>query len=103
MYAIVNLAGHQQKVQKDQILLSELTGNAPGSEFTCSDVLMVGEGAGVKIGKPYVSGASVTFKVLAEEKGEKIRGFVYRPKKGFHRGWGHRQRLHRLQVVEIKG
>jgi len=103
MYAIVKLAGHQQRVEKDQVILSDLTGNEAGSEFTCSDVLVVGEGSGVKVGKPFVAGAAVKFKVLADTKGEKVRGFKYRRRKGYHKAWGHRQNLQRLQVVEIKG
>ena len=103
MYAVIQLTGHQHKVEKDQVILAELTGNAEGSEFECSDVIMVGEGAGVKVGKPFVSGAAVTFKVLADVKGPKLRGYKYKKRKHSHRAWGHRQKLQKLQVVAIKG
>ncbi|MDH5655116.1 MAG: 50S ribosomal protein L21 [Spirochaetia bacterium] len=102
MYAIIKLAGHQHRVKKDQIILSEATGNAEGSEFDCGDVMLVGEGSGAKIGKPFVSGASVRFKVLSNLRGEKLRGYKYKKRKGYHKAWGHRQSLQKLQVVDIK-
>jgi len=103
MYAIIQLTGHQHRVKKDQVILSENTGNPEGAEFDCADVMLVGEGPGVKIGKPFVSGASVTFKVLSELRGEKLRGYKYKKRKGYHRAWGHRQDLQKLQVVDIRG
>lgn len=101
MFAIVTLAGNQQRVEKDQVLLSERTGHVAGSEFDCAEILMVGEGAEVKIGKPLVSGAQVKFKVLEDVRGTKVRGFIYRKRKGSKRTWGHRQELQKLQVLEI--
>jgi large subunit ribosomal protein L21 len=103
MYAIIKLSGHQHKVEKDMVFLSELTGNEAGSEFTTDEVMAVGAGEGLKIGKPFVSGASVKIKVLEDVKGNKINGYVYKRRKGFQRSWGHRQKLQKLQVVEIKG
>ena len=103
MYAIIKLTGHQHRVEKDQVFLSELTGNEAGSEFDCNEVLMVGEGSGVKTGKPFVSGATVKLKVLSDEKSEKLRGYKYKRRKGYHKAWGHRQKVQKLQVVEIKG
>lgn len=103
MYAVIKLAGHQHKVEKDMVFLSELTGTEEGKEFTTDAVLLVGEGASVKVGKPFVAGAQVTLKVLANSKAPKIHGFTYRKRKGIQTTWGHRQNLQRLQVVSIKG
>ena len=103
MFAVIKVAGHQHTVEKDQVFLSELTGNDENSEFECQDVLMVGEGSDVKVGKPTVDGAVVKLKVLKNLRGQKIRGFTYQRRKGKQRHWGHRQELQRLQVVEIKG
>lgn len=102
MYAIIQLAGHQHRVEKDMVLLTELTGTEPGKEITCKDILIVGQGAGVKVGKPFVSGATVKLKVLENLRGNKVRGFKYKRRKGTHKAWGHRQSLQKLQVVEIK-
>lgn len=103
MYAVIKLAGHQHRVKKDQVILAELTGEQSGSEFDCKDVLLVGEGSGVKVGKPFVDGASVKLKIIDDVKGPKVRGFYYRKRKGTRRSWGHRQDLQKLQVVDIKG
>jgi large subunit ribosomal protein L21 len=102
MYAIISLGGHQHKVKKDDVFLAELTVNEPGQEFSTNEVLIVGEGTGIKVGKPFVSGAQVKLKVLEAIRGPKVHGFRYRRRKGTRRSWGHRQDLHKLQVVEIK-
>jgi len=103
MFAIVELAGKQHKITKDQIFLSERTGNEPGSTFQIEHVLLAGEGANVKVGKPFVSGASVTVEVLADIRGPKVDGFKYKPKTTYKKSWGHRQDLQKLKVIEIKG
>lgn len=103
MYAIIKLSGHQHRVEKDMVFLTELTGKEAGSEFTTSDVLAVGAGSDLKLGKPFVSGASVKFKVLEDIKADKINGYIYKKRKGIQKTWGHRQKLQKLQVVEIKG
>lgn len=102
MFAVIKLAGHQHRIEKDQIFLSELTSNGENSEFECQDVLMVGEKSDVKIGAPFVQGASVKLRVLENLRGQKINGFTYRRRKGTRKAWGHRQNLQRLQVLEIK-
>lgn len=103
MYAIIDLSGEQHRIEKDQVFVSELTGNEAGKEFSCDQVMLVGEGSSVKVGKPYVSGAAVKLKVLEEIKAPKITGFKYKPKTGYRKSWGHRQKLHKLQVLDIKG
>ncbi|EHQ08654.1 MAG: 50S ribosomal protein L21 [Leptonema illini] len=102
MFAIVELAGKQHKITKDQIFLSERTGKEPGETFQIEQVLLAGEGAGVKVGKPFVSGASVKVEVLADIRGPKVHGFKYKKKTGYKTSWGHRQDLQKLKVVEIK-
>lgn len=101
MYAIIELGGHQHKVEKDMVIMSELTGNEAGSEFSTDRVMLVGGGSDVKVGAPYVSGATVKLKILADQQAPKINGFVYKKRKGYTKKWGHRQPLQRIQVVEI--
>ncbi|MCB1307618.1 MAG: 50S ribosomal protein L21 [Leptospiraceae bacterium] len=103
MHAYIKLGGHQHRVEKDQVILAELTGHDAGKEFNCTDVLLVADGSNVKVGKPLVNGAHVKFKVLADVRGPKIRAFRYKRRTGYRRQWGHRQNLQKLQVVEIKG
>jgi large subunit ribosomal protein L21 len=103
MYAYIKLSGHQHKVQKDEIFLAELTGHEPGKEFTCSEVLAVGEGETVKFGAPTVAGAQVQLKVLENVRSPKVRGVKFQPRMRYKRTLGHRQQLQKLQVVAIKG
>lgn len=103
MFAIVNIGGHQHKITKDQIFLTELTGAEAGSEFECKEVLMLGKESDVKVGAPYVNGATVKLKVLDNIKGPKLYGFTYKKRTGTQKTWGHRQNFHKLQVLEIKG
>lgn len=101
MYAIIKLAGHQYRVEKDMVFFSELTGNEEGSEFTTSDVMVVGSGADTKVGKPFVSGAGVKLQVVETFKADKIHGFIYKKRTGYRKKWGHRQNLQKLKVLEI--
>ncbi|MCB1324726.1 MAG: 50S ribosomal protein L21 [Spirochaetales bacterium] len=103
MHAYIKLGGHQHRVEKDQVLLSELTGHEAGKEFACDSVLLISDGKQTRIGQPTVKGAVVKLKVLADLRSPKVRGFKYKRRKGYRRTWGHRQDLQRLQVVEIKG
>ena len=100
MYAIVQIGNRQYKVTKDQIFLSDRTDHAPGSEFK-PKVLLVNNKGDVKVGNPEVSGAKVSLKVVEDLRGKKIRGFKYKKRKNYHRTWGHRQELQKVQVVEI--
>ena len=101
MYAIITLGNKQYKVEKEQVFLSEKTENQIGSQFDATVLLLADENK-VKIGSPAVSGAKVSLKVLEDLRGEKIRGFKYKKRKNYHRRWGHRQSLQKLQVVSIK-
>ena len=102
MYAIIQLGGHQHRVEKDMVLLTEKTGHAPGKEFVCSEVIFVGEGSKSKVGKPRVDGAEVKLKVLEDARAPKIEGFKYKKRKNYRRKWGHRQKLQKLQVLALK-
>ncbi len=105
MYAFVKLGGHQHKVEKHMILLTEKTGYKAGEEFTCSEVLLVGkekEPTTTKIGKPTIDGAKVKFKVLEDTRAPKVLGFKYKKRKGYRRRWGHRQNLQKLQVLSVE-
>ena len=103
MYAYIKLGGHQHKVEKDLVLLSEKTNYSEGEEFTCNEVLLISDsnGSNIKIGKPTIEGAKVKLKVLSDVKSPKIIGFKYKKRKGYRKHWGHRQNLQKLQVISI--
>jgi large subunit ribosomal protein L21 len=102
MYAIIKLGSQQFKVEQGQTFLSQKTGNPVGSEFE-SQVHLLAQENKVHIGTPLVGGAKVVLKVVEDLKGDKIRGFKYKKRKNYHRTWGHRQQLQKLEVVSISG
>jgi large subunit ribosomal protein L21 len=98
MYAVIKTGGKQYKVAQGQTLQVEKLGAAVGDTVTFDAVLVVNGDqviAGSAAGK-----ASVSAKVVAEAKGEKIVGFMYKPKARARKRWGHRQQYH---VVEVTG
>ena len=100
MYAVVTIGNQQFKLEKGQVFLSQKTGKEVGSEFD-SPVHLLAQENKVHIGTPEVSGAKITLKVLEDVRGEKIKGFKYKKRKGYYRHWGHRQDLQKLEVVSI--
>lgn len=108
MYAIVEESGGQRRVAEGDEFLIDLKdgGEAEaGSKITFDRVLVVGdEGGKAKIGQPYVEGAAVTAEVLAGvEKGTKLHVYKFKPKTGYRRKTGHRQRYTRVKVTGITG
>ncbi len=102
MYAILDDGGKQYKVGQGDMLLIERRDLADGqNEITFEKVLMLGEGADARIGTPYVSGASVTAKVVGELKAPKVRGIKHRRRKGYVKHWGHRQKLLKVEIGAI--
>lgn len=103
MFAVIRTGGKQYRVQEGDVLEVELLGEEPGKTTTFSDVLLVGDGDKVSVGKPIVSGASVTADILEEVKGDKVVAFKFKRRKGYHRTVGHRQRYHKVKVSKISG
>ena len=101
-YAIVQLQGKQYKVQeKDELVVDKLDLET-GKKLTSKDVLLISDGKKTKIGTPFVKGAEVSFKVLEQGKGEKIRVATYKSKSRYRKVKGHRSHLTRLEVISIK-
>ncbi len=101
-YAIIQTGGRQFRVQPGDVVDVELLGIEAGKNATFDEVLLASDGDNVKIGNPLVAGATVTAEVLEETKGPKLVSFKYRRRKGYHRTVGHRQKLTRVKVGEIK-
>ena len=80
MFAVIETGGKQYKVQNGDVIYVEKLAQEENSEVKFQVVALGGEN-GLKIGTPYVEGASVTGKVLKNGKGKKITVFTYRPKK----------------------
>lgn len=103
MYAIMETGGKQYKVQEGDILDVELLNAEVGDVVELQNVLMVSDQAGVKVGSPFVEGASVQVKVEKHGKGPKIIVFKYKAKKNYRRKQGHRQPYTRVVVEKIVG
>ncbi|MFJ7826915.1 MULTISPECIES: 50S ribosomal protein L21 [unclassified Psychrobacillus] len=100
MYAIIETGGKQIKVEQGQeIYIEKLDANAD-EVVTFEKVLFVG-GEEVKVGAPFVSGATVTAKVVKNGKAKKITVFKYKAKKNYHKKQGHRQPYTKLVVESI--
>ncbi len=102
MYAIVEIAGQQFKVQKDQTVYVHRLSDAEGASVSFDKVLLVDNNGDVKVGAPAVSGASVTGKVVSHLKGDKVIVFKKKRRKGYRRFKGHRQSFTKIQIEDIK-
>jgi large subunit ribosomal protein L21 len=102
MYAVIKTGGKQHRVAPGDQIQVELLEGEPGDKVTFEPMLVVDD-AGTHVGKE-VAGATVTAKLLGEQKGEKIKVFRYRPKTGYKKTTGHRQKLTLLEIegVELK-
>ena len=100
MYAIIETGGKQIKVEQGQeIYIEKLDANAD-EVVTFEKVLFVG-GEEVKVGVPFVEGATVTAKVVKNGKAKKITVFKYKAKKNYHKKQGHRQPYTKLVIESI--
>ena len=100
MFAVIETGGKQYKVQNGDVIYVEKLAQEENSAVKFQVVALGGEN-GLKIGTPYVEGASVTGKVLKNGKGKKITVFTYRPKKGSKRKMGHRQPYTKVEISAI--
>ena len=103
MYAVIKTGGKQYRVsQGDKLRVEKLAGNV-GDTVTLSEVLLVGQGDGVKIGAPVVAGAKVEAKIVAQDRSKKIIIFKFRRRKNYRRRTGHRQPFTALEITGITG
>lgn len=103
MFAVIDIAGFQEKVSKGDKIKVALHDVDAGKSITIDKVLMIGEGESVKIGAPHVSGASVELKVLAHGQGDKVRVVKAHRRKRYRRVKGHRQDFTEVEVTKING
>ena len=104
MFAVVDIAGFQEKVSEGDKLRVPLLSEKEGGKVTFDKVLLVSKSdSDVKIGTPYVSGASVEAKVLSHGKDKKIRVFKMKRRKRYRRTQGHRQDFTEIEVTKIGG
>ena len=101
MYAIVEIAGQQYKVQKDQKLYVNRLKGDEGTQVSFDRVLLVDNDGQVKIGAPAVEGAKVNAKIISHLKGDKVIVFKKKRRKGYKKCNGHRSYLSQILVEDI--
>jgi len=101
MYAIVEIAGQQFKVQKDQKVFVHRLQGAEGDVVNFDHVLLLDNDGQVTIGAPVIEGAAVTAKILRHLKGDKVIVFKKKRRKGYKKKNGHRQYLTEIVVEEV--
>ncbi len=101
MYAIVEIAGQQFKVEKDQRCYVHQLEGKPGSNVTFENVLLLDDNGKVSVGAPAVKGVQVTAKIEQHLKGDKVIIFKKKRRKGYKVKNGHRQRLTEILIKEI--
>lgn len=101
MYAIVEIAGFQYKVQKDRYIFVNRLAGEVDDKLTFDKVLLVSDDKDVKIGTPAVSGAKVEAKILEHLRGEKVIVFKKKRRKTFQVQNGHRQYLTKILISDI--
>ena len=101
MYAIVEIAGQQFKVEKNQQIFVHRLDSKEGDKVTFDNVLLIETDGKIKVGAPKVSGAKVTAKVLEHLKGDKVTVFKKKRRKGYRVKNGHRQYLSKIEIQKI--
>lgn len=101
MYAVVDIAGKQFKVEKDQYLYAPRIEAEPGATLKFDRVLLIDADGKVQVGMPTIKGASISCKVLEQVKDDNVIVFKKKRRKGYAKKNGHRQPLTKIQVEKI--
>jgi large subunit ribosomal protein L21 len=103
MYAVIRTGGKQYKVAPgEKLKVEQLTADV-GAQIVLDQVLLVGDGDNVRVGKPTIAGATVNATVLAHGRGEKLQIFKMRRRKHYQKHQGHRQGFTELKIEGIDG
>ncbi|MGB5555035.1 MAG: 50S ribosomal protein L21 [Flavobacteriaceae bacterium] len=101
MYAIVEMAGQQFKVAKDQKVYVHRLQTEEGKKVTFDNVLLLADGTSITVGAPAIDGAAVEAKVVKHLKGDKVIVFKKKRRKGYRKKNGHRQSLTEIVIESI--
>jgi len=103
VYAVFRTGGKQYRARQGDRVRIEKLAAAVGDAVQFDQVLMVGEGADVKVGKPLIDGGKVEAKVTAQGRDDKIRIIKFRRRKHYKREAGHRQPFTEVEITSISG
>jgi len=102
VYAIVESGGKQCRVSPGALVTLERIEGDAGSQVELSKVLLVADGDQVKVGTPYLPGASVMTEIVRQGRGPKITVFKFKRRKRYRRTQGHRQAQTTVRITEIR-
>lgn len=101
MYAILDIAGQQFKVEKDKKVFVHRLKGEEGSQVEFEKIFLIDDDGKVTVGTPQIEGAKIVAKILSHMKGDKVRVFKKKRRKGYKKCNGHRQYMTQIQVEEI--
>ena len=103
MYAVFRTGGKQYRAAKGDVLRLEKIEADEGATITFDEVLLIGEGADVKVGDPLLSGSSVSGKVLSQGKTKKVNVVKFKRRQNYLRQGSHRQFYTEVEITGISG
>ena len=103
MYAVIETGGKQYRVENGDQIAVEKLGVEDGAKVVFDKVLVVGDGADIKVGAPYVDGVTVEGNAIETGKGKKVIIFKYKAKKDYRKKQGHRQPYTLVEITSIAG
>ncbi len=101
MYAIVEIGGHQYKVEKDQQLFVNRLNGEKGDKVQFDNVLLIDKGGKVNVGAPVIDGAAVEAKIVDHLRADKVIVFKKKRRKGYKKKNGHRQDITSVEIAKI--
>lgn len=103
MYAIVEIAGQQFKVEKDKKVFVHRLAAEEGTSVEFDKVLLLDNEGSITVGTPVIEGAKITAKIMEHTKGDKVLVFKKKRRKGYQKMNGHRQSFTQVLIEEIVG
>ena len=103
MYAVIESGGKQHRVEPGEVLQLEKLDVVEGETIDFENVMLIGEGEKVSIGRPYIEGGKVSAEVLSHGRRDKITIIKMRRRKHYRRQAGHRQHFTEVKITEISG
>lgn len=101
MYAVIESGGKQHRVTTGEVLRLEKIEASTGDKVDFDKVLLVGQGADVQIGTPYVEAGKVTAEVISHGRGDKVTIIKFRRRKHYRKQQGHRQWFTEVKITSI--
>lgn len=101
MYAVIETGGKQYRVEQGSVIRVEKLAAQPGESVRFDRVLLVGSGADLQVGAPYLPGAAVTAQVRRAGRGRKVTIIKMRRRKHYRKQAGHRQHYSEVEITAL--